>query len=109
MCGSFGFPRALVSRSSLNPAAVTAPKAGHWGNAGRNSIIGPGQFTLNASMARTFRFTDRVNADFRLDATNVLNHVTYPKWNVVATSSQFGLPNSANAMRTVQATMRVRF
>jgi hypothetical protein len=93
----------------LNPAAVTAPKAGHWGNAGRNSITGPGQFTLNASMARTFRFTDRVNADFRLDATNVLNHVTYPRWNVVTTSSQFGLPTTANGMRTVQATMRVRF
>jgi len=93
----------------LNPKAVTAPKAGQWGNAGRNSIEGPGQFSLNASMARTFRFSDRLNADFRLDSTNALNHVTYPTWNVVATSSQFGLASTANAMRTVQATMRLRF
>jgi hypothetical protein len=93
----------------LNPAAVTAPREGQWGNAGRNSIEGPGQFTLNASMARTFRFTDRLNADFRLDSTNALNHVTYPSWNVVASSSQFGLASTANAMRTVQATMRLRF
>ena len=35
----------------LNPAAYTAPAAGQWGNAGRNSITGPAQFTLNASMA----------------------------------------------------------
>jgi hypothetical protein len=93
----------------LNPKAVTAPQQGQWGNAGRNSIEGPGQFFLNASMARTFRFTDRLNADFRLDSTNALNHVTYPNWNVIASSSQFGLASTANAMRTVQATMRLRF
>jgi hypothetical protein len=94
---------------SLNPAAVTAPAAGHWGNAGRNSITGPSQFTLNASMARTFRFSDRINADFRLDSTNALNHPTFPSWNVVANSSQFGLPTPANPMRNLQATMRLRF
>ncbi len=94
---------------NLNPAAVTAPQPGQWGNAGRNSITGPNQFTVNASMARTFRFTERVNADFRMDATNVLNRVTYPSWNMIVTSSQFGLPSSANPMRSLQATMRVRF
>ena len=36
----------------LNPAAVTAPKLGHWGNAGRNSIRGPGQFALNELAAQ---------------------------------------------------------
>jgi hypothetical protein len=93
----------------LNPAAVTAPGPGQWGNAGRNSIEGPGQFTLSASMARTFRLSDRLNADFRIDATNPLNHVTFPSWNVVVASSQFGLPSTANPMRSLQATMRVRF
>jgi hypothetical protein len=85
------------------------PAAGHWGNAGRNSIIGPGQFLLNASMLRTFRFTDRVSGDFRLDAANLLNHVTFTSWGTTANSSQFGLPVSANAMRTVQTSFRVRF
>ena len=37
----------------LNPAAYTAPAPGRWGNAGRNTIIGPAQFALNASMGRT--------------------------------------------------------
>jgi hypothetical protein len=60
-------------------------------------------------MARTFRFSERINADFRMDATNVLNHVVFPNWNTIATSSQFGLPSSANPMRSLQATMRVRF
>ena len=46
---------------SLNPAAYTAPAPGEWGNADRNSITGPGQFTLNGSMGRTFRVGDRLN------------------------------------------------
>ena len=94
---------------NLNPAAVTAPRAGQWGNAGRNSITGPRQFTLNASMARTFRVSERVSFDFHMDATNLFNNVTYPSWNTVVTSSQFGLPSTANAMRSLQATMRMRF
>jgi len=93
----------------LNPAAVAAPAAGRWGNAGRNSINGPMQFTLNAAMARTFRFSDRISADFRLDANNALNHVTFPSWNTILLNEQFGLPTSANAMRSVQTNLRVRF
>ena len=93
----------------LNPAAYQAPAAGQWGNAGRDSITGPSQFTLDASMGRAFPFRDHGNIDLRFDSTNALNHVTFPSWNTTVTSAQFGLPNPANAMRTVRATLRVRF
>ncbi len=89
----------------LNPLAYTAPRPGQWGTAGRNSIVGPPQFTMNASLGRTFA----ENLDFRFDATNVLNHVTYPSWNTVVNSTQFGLPMTANPMRSLQATLRWRF
>src|SRR6202034_2988673 len=45
----------------LNAAAYQAPLAGEWGDAGRNSITGPGQFTFNASLQRSFRLKDRYN------------------------------------------------
>lgn len=90
----------------LNPASVTASGAGRWGNAGRNSITGPAQFSLNASLSRTFRLGDRLNADLRIDATNPLNYAVFSKWNVMATSAQFGLPAAANAMRNLQVVMR---
>jgi hypothetical protein len=93
----------------LNPAAYTAPAANRWGNAGRNTITGPQQFSLNASMARTFRLTDRYSADLRIEATNALNHPTFPSWGTVISSAQFGLQNPANPMRSVQTTVRVRF
>ena len=93
----------------LNPAAYAAPLPGHWGNAGRNTIIGPSQFALSASLGRTFRVADRFSLDFRLDSANALNHVSFTSWNTIVTSNQFGLPTGSNAMRTVQATLRVRF
>jgi hypothetical protein len=89
----------------LNPAAYAAPQPGQWGTAGRNSIVGPSQFSLNASLGRTFA----ENLDLRFDSTNTLNHVTYPSWNTAVLSSQFGLPSTANAMRSLQATLRWRF
>jgi hypothetical protein len=93
----------------LNPAAYVAPLPGQWGNAGRNSITGPVQFTLNASMGRTFRVGDRFNLDLRVDSTNALNNVTYTAWNTTINNAQFGLPVAANAMRSLQTTLRLRF
>jgi hypothetical protein len=92
----------------LNPAAVAAP-TGHWGNAGRNSITGPSTFSLGASMARTFRVSDRVSTDLRFDANNALNHVVFTNWNTTVGSALFGLPTAVNGMRTMQVTMRARF
>ncbi|MGA2736595.1 MAG: carboxypeptidase regulatory-like domain-containing protein [Bryobacteraceae bacterium] len=94
---------------SLSPASYIAPLPGQWGNAGRDSITGPAQFTLNASLGRTFRVSDRLNLDLRVDSTNALNHVTYTAWDIVQNSTQFGLPAAANAMRSMQTTLRLRF
>jgi hypothetical protein len=93
----------------LNPAAYTTPAAGHWGNAGRNSVTGPSQFSLNAGVARTFPWGDRWNLDWRVDAINVLNRVTYAGVNMLVGSPQFGLANRANPMRKVQTSLRLRF
>lgn len=93
----------------LNPAALSIPAAGKWGNAGRNSITGPGQFTVNAALGRTFRSSDRFSFDLRIEAANAINNVTYPSWNTTFGSAQFGLPNTANQMRTLQVILRSRF
>jgi hypothetical protein len=92
----------------LNPAAYTAP-VGTWGNAGRDTITGPDQFSIGASAARTFRLRDRMNMDITLNSSNPINHPTYQSWVTNIISPQFGLPTGVNPMRTVQLTMRVRF
>jgi len=93
----------------LNPAAYTAPAPGTWGNAGRDSITGPSQFSMNMTMLRTFRMTDRMSLDVQATASNLLNHVTYPSWNTTLGSLQFGLPTTANAMRSMSTNVRLRF
>jgi hypothetical protein len=105
----------------LNAAAYTSPLSGAWGNAGRNSITGPSQFTFNASLQRTFRLKDRYNLDLRVDSVNLLNHVVFTSWNTTlnpalnpalspaSNSPLFGLPAAANAMRSLQTTLRLRF
>jgi hypothetical protein len=93
----------------LNTAAYTAPSLGQWGTAGRDSITGPGQFSLDGALARTFRATTRLTLDARVDATNLLNHGVFSGWNTVWNSQQFGAPAAANPMRSLQTTLRVRF
>jgi trimeric autotransporter adhesin len=92
-----------------NRLAFTAPAPGEWGNAGRNSITGPSQFSLNAGVARTFRIGDRMNLDWRVDATNVLNRITYAGVYTLITSPQFGQPSRTNDMRRLRSTFRLRF
>jgi trimeric autotransporter adhesin len=101
-------PYAAPAGLHLNPAAFAAPAGGEWGNAGRDSVIGPSEFNLDASMVRTFR-VERYNLDFGITATNVLNHVTFNTWDTTVNSVQFGLPVAANAMRSMQASLRLRF
>jgi hypothetical protein len=93
----------------LNPLAYTAPASGTWGTAGRNSVRGPSQYSLNAGITRTFPWGSRYNLDWRIDATNVLNRVTYSSVYTVIGSRQFGLPYGTNQMRTLKTSFRVRF
>jgi hypothetical protein len=105
-----GAPLYLASNEvHLNAAAYAAPPSGQWGDARRDSIEGPSQFSMNASLARTFRLKDRYNLDLRVDSTNILNHVTFTSWNNTVNSTTFGLPAAANPMRSMQITTRLRY
>jgi hypothetical protein len=98
-----------TGRAHVNAGAFTAPVAGTWGTAGRNSITGPAQFSLDGALQRTFRAGKRYFLDARLDATNLMNHAVYSSWNTTLGNTQFGLPVSVNPMRSVQGTFRLRF
>jgi hypothetical protein len=95
--------------SYANPDAFTAPAPGEWGTAARNSITGPALYSFNAAIARTFRLKDRYTIDWRIDAMNVLNRVTYTSVNTQINSPQFGLPSRNNDMRKLRSSIRVGF
>jgi hypothetical protein len=71
-----GDPYAGVPRDRtkwFNPAAYTAPALYTFGNAGRNSLRGPGLFTADWGLDKNFHITEKVNLQFRWEVFNALN------------------------------------
>ena len=94
----------------FNPAAFSVPVAGTYGNAGRDTITGPGIFVWNFSLARSINLhSERRRLEIRLDSTNTFNHVNPSGLITLVNSSQYGLITSAGAMRQMTATVRLRF
>lgn len=94
----------------FNPAAFTVPPVGQFGNAGRNTIPGPGLVSVNAAFGRSFQFGDtRRRLEFRAEANNVLNQVNFTNYGTVVNATNYGLPTSASGMRTLDMVMRFRF
>jgi Carboxypeptidase regulatory-like domain/TonB dependent receptor len=57
----------------LNPAAVTTPAAGTFGNCQVGAFDGPGYKSADLSIAKDFRITEGQKVEFRVDATNFTN------------------------------------
>jgi hypothetical protein len=95
----------------LNAAAFSAPAPGTYGNLGRNTLNGPGQFTTSLSANRTFRLGDRKNLTFSVQMQNPLNHPVVSGWYTAigANNNQFGLPSAYFPMRSLSASMRFSF
>jgi hypothetical protein len=91
----------------FNPAAFIVPLTGTFGDAGRNTIPGIPQFSMNASFTRTFRFKERHQLNFAVTSSNPLNHVNVTSIGTVIGSSTEGLPLGAGSMRTL--TLQTRF
>lgn len=93
----------------FNTAAFSIPPAGRYGNAARNTIPGPDRFVLNASLGRSFTLSDRRRLEFRVDSQNLLNHPNYSGLGTVVNASDYGLPTAVGTMRSMSATVRLRF
>ncbi len=93
----------------FNTAAFMVPATGTFGDAGRDTIPGIPNFTLTASFFRSFRVDDKRRIEFRIDTTNPVNHVNITAINSTVGSIQYGLPTNAGAMRSMTATVRLRF
>jgi hypothetical protein len=104
-----GLPIGLEG-SFFNPLAFTTPIAGQYGNAGRNTIPGLFNMSVNSSLNRSFRFGDtRRSLQLRLSATNALNHVVIRNVGTTVNSATYGLPTAASDTRVVTLFLRFGF
>ena len=115
--GGVGSGRAEATGASIsaatgffNPAAFTLPPIDEFGDAGRNTIPGPGTVALNLGFGRSIQLGDsRRRLELRLESNNTLNHVNYTSLYTVVGASNYGLPAAAGQMRSVTAVLRFRF
>lgn len=94
----------------FNPAAFGVPAAFAFGNAGRNSIYGPGMQTLDLALNREFGITERVKFQLRAEFFNALNHTNFGTPNRFVNTPQFGtITEAATPAREIQIGARISF
>jgi hypothetical protein len=96
---------------SATRSQFSAPAPGELGNTGRNFFLAPNYFQWDSSLAKTFRITERVKFDLRVDARNVLNNPSFDNPTAVITSTIFGRINDSvtNNARRIQVSGKLSF
>ncbi len=74
----------------FNPAAFAKPAAGTFGNIGRDALYGPGFGSVDFSVFKKTRITERISAEFRVEIFNLFNRTNWANPNVTFSSSSFG-------------------
>jgi hypothetical protein len=111
----------------FNPNAFSAPAYGTVGNAGRDSLTGPGYADWDLSLLKDTHLTESTRLQFRAEFFNVLNHTNLSLPNEVvytagptqgtaateSTAAAFGTPgvitSTANTSRQIQLGLKLLF
>lgn len=95
----------------FNTACFVAPATGQFGDAARNTIEGPGSFSWNAQIAKTFTFGKDQNhrLDVRWEVTNLTNTPNFTGLSTVVNSSTYGRVTSVSGMRSMDFMTRFNF
>jgi hypothetical protein len=105
------FPSGTRNASAwFNTAAFAAPPAFTFGNAGRNSVYGPGMQTLDFAVSRDFAITEAAKFQFRAEFFNALNHTNLGTPDRFVNTPQFGTITEATTPgREIQLSARISF
>jgi hypothetical protein len=71
----------------FDPTAFTAPYQGTFGNAGRDSLSGPGLKDVDLGLGKDFVVHEGLRAQFRAESFNILNHTNFTTPNAVVYST----------------------
>src|SRR5439155_25714856 len=81
------------------------------GNSGRNILDGPGSFTWQGALFKTFTFSERYSLQFRGEAFGLLNHPNLgnPVATIGPNVTNIGRINSSTGQRNAQVAMKLFF
>jgi len=88
----------------FNPTAFIQPRAGTYGNAGRNILTGPGLVETDLFLAKKLAFSERLHLQFRAEFFNILNHTNFNTPNPVVYTAATGGPSPTAGVITSTAT-----
>jgi hypothetical protein len=128
-CGTGGVMRPNLTGASVtegggslhqwfNPAAYSAPAntvtptqtfCDFFGNAPRNSILGPGTVSNSMALSKTMQLGDTRSMEARATINNVFNTVQYSGIGTTVNSQNFGQVTSVGAMRSFVFRASFRF
>jgi hypothetical protein len=96
--------------SWFNPAAFATPAAYTFGNASRNSVVGPGMETTDFSIVRSFSLGERTRLETRGEFFNALNHTNLGTPNRFVNTAGFGsITEVTTPGREIQLSARLSF
>jgi hypothetical protein len=93
----------------FNTAAFIAPPAGQFGNAGRNTIIGPPTVLFDMALTKLIPMGEARMLEVRAQATNAFNTPQFTVIDTTVNSPSFGRVTAAANMRQIQLALRYRF
>ena len=93
----------------FNTAAFIAPPTNQFGDAARNSVIGPPTRLFDMALTKVFPMKESRMLEIRAQATNVFNTPQFTSIDTIVDSPSYGRVIAAGAMRAIQVTARVRF
>jgi hypothetical protein len=106
---SFSNGPAVDQNFWFNPQAFARPAAGTFGNAGRNTIRGPGSQNWDIALFKTFGPANATRVQFRAEAFNFPNVANLSNPQTNPTSSSFGRVTSKTSERNVQLSLKLLF
>ncbi|MDR3750955.1 MAG: carboxypeptidase-like regulatory domain-containing protein [Terracidiphilus sp.] len=71
----------------FNPNAFVTPYQGTFGNAGRDTLTGPGLTDVDLSLVKNAAIHEGLHAQFRVEFFNILNHTNFTTPNAVVFST----------------------
>jgi hypothetical protein len=119
---TFDYPDLLPGCAATNPGSVNylntpcfrfPSPATLLGNAGRNSLIGPGLVGLDTGLIKDSHIGERFDLQFQAEFFNALNHTNFapPLKGTTAVFNQSGalLPNAGQITSTVTTSRQIQF
>jgi Carboxypeptidase regulatory-like domain len=103
-------PHSQLIQQYFNTSAFTTNKIGTFGNTGKNILRGPGFFDTDLALRKNTRLTERFSLQFRVEAFNAFNTVSFNNPGQIVGTSSFGkITSQAGNPRILQISGKIIF